>query len=196
MFAGSRLRIAEWSLILVTAASLVACHKQAPQKPKPVEVKKSPAEIIQLAESEKKSLEELRPQLSALNAKFVTLHGQFDALPADLPDFGEVRGKFYGADEGLGRMNAKIPWLIGRIDSAVKSGDGAELDDISKSIARSFDEIPEVNQIAMELFHQAMQFTRLAEELRASTKASCEPDKAGATSATGAASALKKKAAH
>jgi hypothetical protein len=136
--------------------------------------KKSPAEINQLAEAARQSLEALKPPLNALGDKFTALHQQFDALPPDLPDFDETRAKFNGTDEGLGRMNAKLPWLSGRIDAAVKSGDGAELEEISKSIAQSQQEIPQVEQIAMELFHEVLPFTRLAAKLEAQKKSSCE----------------------
>src|SRR3954468_17280182 len=108
----SRLRILQGSMILAASGSFVACHKSAPEKPKPVLVKKSPAELKQLADSARESLEGLKPPLAAMNAKFTALHQQFDPLPPDLPNFGSTRGKFYSADEGLGRMNAKIPWLL------------------------------------------------------------------------------------
>lgn len=192
----SRLRVLQGLMILATSGWLVACHKEAPPKPKPVVVKKSPAELKQLADSANQSLEELKPLLAALSAKFTALHQQFDPLPPDLPDFSETRGKFNSADEGVGRMNAKIPWLSAQLDAAVKAGDGAELEEISKSIARTRGEIPQVEQIYTELFHQVLPFTRIAAELEARKKAQCEADNTGATTAAAAAAMSKKSSAH
>jgi hypothetical protein len=184
----SRLRILQGLMILATASSLVACRKEAPQKPKPVVIKKSPAELKQLTESVNQSLEGLKPVLAALSLKFKTLHEQFDPLPPDLPDFGMTRSKFYSADEGVGRMSAKIQWLQGQLDTAVKAGDGAELEELSKSIANTYAEVPQVEQIYMELVHEVLPFTRIAAELEARRKASCESDNNGATTAAAAMS--------
>jgi hypothetical protein len=161
-------------MVLATSGSLVACRKDAPQKPKTVVVKKSPAELKQLADSARQSLEGLKPLLAGLSSKFAALHEKFDPLPPDLPDFGATRGKFNSADEGLGRMNAKIPWLSGQLDAAVKAGDGAELEEISKSIANTYSELPQVEQIFTELLHEVMPFTRLADRIEANRKAACE----------------------
>lgn len=178
VFAASRLRISQGLMILVAGSSLVACHKDPPPaKPKPavVVVKKSPAEIKQLADAATESLEGLKPLLAALNTKFTSLHQQYDTLPTDLPEFGETRAKFYAADEGVGRMNAKIPWLSGRIDDAVKAGDGAELEEVSKSIAATYTEdVPQANRAALELLHAVAPFTHMAETYDANKKAMCD----------------------
>ncbi len=192
----SRLRILQGLMILSTSGSLVACHKDPPPKPKPVVVKKSPAELKQLADSATQSLEGLKPLLAGLNDKFASLHQQFDPLPADLPDFGLVRGKFYSADEGLGRMNTKIPWLAGQLQAAVKAGHGAELEEISKSISNTYNDVPQVEQVITELIHEVPPFTRLAAELEARRKAMCEADNTGATTAAAAAALSKKASAH
>jgi len=188
----SRLRILHGLMILATSGSLGACHKAAAEKPKPVLVKKSPAELEQLADSARQSLEGLKPVLASLSAKFKVLHEKFDPLPADLPDFGLLRGKFNSADEGLGRMNAKIPWLAGQLEAAVKAGDGAELEEISKSIANTYNELPQVEQLFTELLHEVMPFTRIAAELEARRQAMCESDNNGATTAAAAAAVSKK----
>lgn len=188
-----RLRILQGLMISIAVGSLVACHKKTPEKPKPdvTVVKKSPAELKQLADTATQSLEGLKPQLAGLNARFVALHEKFDPLPSDLPDFGETRGKFNAVDEGLGRMNAKVPWLTGQIDAAVKAGDGAELEELNKSIANSYSEVQEVDKLATELLHEVMPFTRIAAEVEARRKAQCESDNKGA--ATAAAAAMSKK---
>lgn len=192
MLPASRLRLLQGLLILATAGSVVACHKNAPpEKPKPVLVKKSAAEIKQLTDSARQSLEGLKAPLAALNQRFADLRPKFDQLPSDLPDVDQTRAKFYSSDEGLGRMNAKLPWLSGRIDAALKSADGAELEEISRSIARTYDEIPQVDRIALELFHEVLPFQRMAAEMEARKQAMCEAEKAGL-----AATVAKKISAH
>ncbi|HET7540004.1 MAG TPA: hypothetical protein VFK05_09030 [Polyangiaceae bacterium] len=179
MFFASRLRISQGLLILGAAGSLLACHKKAPEKPKTVVIKKSPAELKKLADSANEGLEGLKPLLATQTEKFRALHTQFDGLPRDMPDFEPIREKFASADEGLGRMNAKIPWLKGRLDEAVKAGDGAELEEIQQSILSSYKEVPEVNQIAMELMHEVTPFTRMAEQFEAGKRSLCDSDKVG-----------------
>jgi len=182
----SRLRIAQGLMILVAASSFMACSKKEPPPPKaePVVVKKSPEELKKLADAANQSLEELKPQLASLNEKFDALHKQFDPLPTDLPEFGETRSKFYAADEGLGRMNAKLAWASGQLESATKSGDGAKLEEVTTALAGTYADVKEANQVAMELLHQVMPFTRMAENYRANTKGMCETT--GAASAPGA----------
>jgi len=184
VFAASRLRILQGLMILAIGGSLVACHKDAPQKPKPLVVKKSPAELKQLADSSNEALEGLKPVLGALNDKFKALHQQFDPLPPDLPDFEATRGKFNSADEGLGRMNAKIPWITAKLAAAVKAEDGAALEEIAKSIASTYEDVPQVNQVAMELLHEVVPFTKMAEQYEASKKAICDSDKMGPEAVT------------
>jgi hypothetical protein len=176
-------RISQGLMIVVTATSAIACHKDAPkndaEKPKPAVVKRSPEEIKQLAESATQSLEGLKPQLANLGEKYKALHVMFDPLPPDMPDFSPIRDKFNGADEGVGRMNAKVAWLTDRIDAAVKAGDGAELEEIKQSITNTYNDVPEASKVALELIHEVMPFTRLAEEYEANKRAMCASDKTG-----------------
>ena len=188
----SRLSIRQASLFLLAVGSLTACRKDPPaEKPKPVVVKKSPAEMKQLADSATQQLEGLKPLLAGLNAKFDDLHKQIDPLPSDLPEFGETRSKFYAADEGLGRMNTKVSLLPGQLDAAVKAGDGAELEEVTKAIARTYEDVPQVDRVAMELFHEAPKYQRAAEQVDADKKAACETNK-GDTMALTAAEVGKK----
>jgi len=178
LFAASRLRICQGLLIASAAgALLMACHKEAPQKPKPAPaavIKKTPEELEKLGASAREALEGLKPSLGALNEKYKALHAEFDPLPPDLPDFEATRGKFNSADEGLGRMNAKIPWLSAQLDSAIKAGNAAELTEISKSIESSYADIPQANQVAMELLHEVRPFIKMAERREMNQNASCD----------------------
>lgn len=183
MLLASRLRIVQGLMVIAAAASLVACHKDAPkkdaEKPKPVVVKKSPEEIKRLADAATQSLEGLKPQLANVTEKYKSLHVLFDPLPPDMPDFAPTREKFNGADEGVGRMNAKVGWLTGRIDAAVKAGDGAELEEISQSITNTYNDVPEASKIYLELVHEVMPFQRMAEQYWANKRGMCDVDKSG-----------------
>jgi len=162
------------SLLPLAAGSLAACHKDAPAKANQVVIKTNPEELARKAEAAKQSLEGLKPQLSALNATLAELHREFDPLPPGLPGFGETRGKFYTTAEGLGTMNASLSWLSGRIDSAVKSGNGAELDAISKDITQKYDEVRHVDRITLELREEVRPFKTKVEDSLVSGKSSCE----------------------
>lgn len=161
-------------LLLLAAGSLAACHKDAPAKAKQAARKTNPAELKRTADAAKQSLEGLKPLLGALNATLVELHRQYDPLPPGLPGFGETRGKFYATAEGLGMMNASLPWLASRIDSAVKSGDGAELDAIAKDITQKYDEVRHVDRITLELREEVRPFKDKVEDSLANGKSSCE----------------------
>jgi septal ring factor EnvC (AmiA/AmiB activator) len=175
MFAGSRFRM--FSLVtLLAAGSLVACNRN-----KAKAEGTSSAEIQRKAEAARKSLDGLKAPLGALDKKFADLRQQFDKLPPDLPGYGDTRGKFYGASISEGTMSSSLAWFAGRIDSAVKSQNGAELDAVSKEIARMHEGIGRADRVASELSVEVQPFTkkweelkREGEELRAAGKNSCE----------------------
>jgi hypothetical protein len=159
---------------LVGTTSFAGCHKKTPEKVvKPV-VKRSPEEIKRGADAARQSVEGLKAPMNDLAARFTALHKQYDPLPPALPGFFETRQKFYGAAEGLGMLTAKIPWFSGRIDAAVKAQDGAELDQISKEVAHTYDEIKVVDRISMELLHEILPFTKKAVDAQANGKNKCE----------------------
>ena len=172
--ASGRSRVTSLLLALLTAGSLLACRK-APRVNRAQVV--SPAELQRTAAAAEQSLEGLRPLVGSLNTKFAELHQKYDKLPPALPGFSEARGKFYATAEGLGTMNAKLVWLSGRIDAAVKAGDGAELKEASRDIARTYDEVRQVERIALELDQEMPPFLQKAEERQANGQSSCERDK-------------------
>lgn len=175
MLAGFRVRMVPVSMILLAFSSLSACRRESAEKTGQTEVKvRTDAEIQRIAQAAKQSIDGLKAPLSGLQTKIAALHQQFDPLPPDLPGFGETRGKFYSTSIGLGTMSTKIPWLLGRIDSAVKSKDAAELEAIEKDIARMQEEIRQVEKITLELLHQVLPFKKMAEELDAREKSACE----------------------
>jgi hypothetical protein len=171
----SGLKVALLSLALLGSGSLLACHKDKPEKLPPVAV--DPAELKRSAEASQQSLEELEPLLGALRRKVAALHEQFDPLPPGLPEFGDTRGRFYAAADGVGRLGSKLPWLAERIEAARKSGNSAELVAVSTSIAHTYDEVARANRLLDELEQQVQPFKKALEEkveLQALGKSTCE----------------------
>jgi hypothetical protein len=167
-----RLQIAQF-LLLLTVGALGACRKEPPQKAKVVVIKNA-AELGRDAKAAQQALAGLKPLVEALNAKIVVLRRQFDPLPPGLPGFGETRARFYATAEGVGRMNAKLPWLSGRIDVALNAGDGADLGEIAKDIALSYKEVQKVEQLVAELDRDVAPFKHVVEDALVTGKSSCE----------------------
>lgn len=161
--------------LLAATAALPACRKKSPATNKPPAAQvASPAELAHDAEVAKQSLQGLKPLVSALNQQFEELHQKYDTLPPALPGFGETRGKFYATAEGLGTMNAKLVWLSGRIDSALKAGDRAALAETSQDIAHTYDEVRQVDRITAELVREMPPFLQQAERSQTDGLSSCE----------------------
>lgn len=161
--------------LLAASAALPACRKKPPSANKPPAAQVvSPAELARKAEAARQSLEGLKPMVSALNKQFEELHQKYDTLPPALPGFGETRGKFYATAEGLGTMNAKLVWLSGRIDSALKTGDPAALAETSQDIAHTYDEMRQVDRVTAELVREMPPFLQQAEQAQADGRSSCE----------------------
>lgn len=172
MFCNSRWRLTPLWLLLLTALVLAGCRKHTPSKPsKPAAT--NPAELQLGAARARQALEGLKPQLSTLNTTLKELHQLYDPLPPGLPGFGETRGKFYATAEGVGMMNASVPWLASRIDAAVASGNGAELAAITNDISQKVAEIHEVDRITLELRHEVLPFKNKVEDFLVG-KSSCE----------------------
>ncbi len=179
---GTRSRLALVLLLLAFgAASVGGCRKN-----KPPEKGSEPAqdEVASNGDAIKERIEGLRPGITALNAKFAALHKQFDPLPPNLPGFGDVRAKFYGTDEGLGRMGVKIAWLTGRLDAALESGNREELEQVAKDVNQTYDEIKEIDKIALELVHEVAPFERMMKEYQAARAAVASAASTSAPSAS------------
>lgn len=161
-----------WRL-LIPLLLFSACHQDRANRANKAQLK-NPTEIKREVASARQALADLKPPLDALNAKMVALHRQFDPLSPGLIGFGDVRAKFYATAEGLGRMSAKESWLAGRIDAAANTGDRAELADISKNIAHTYDEMRTVDRLMSESQQEVQPFTKMKDELQALGKSSCE----------------------
>lgn len=136
---------------------LAGCHKGRTNAENANKVDAGPNEPSMM-----QSLDGLKRQLSAMNARFTALHKQFDGLSPNLPGFGEVRARFYATDEGMGIMGPRITRLSNGLDSALKSGNREELQKVSADIAATYDQMGEIDRIATELMHQVSPFERMA----------------------------------
>lgn len=161
-------------LLVLSVGSLTSCRKSSPENSSEASRASSSAELEQRAAAARKSLEGLEEPLAEVNGKYAALREQFDALPPDLPEFGDTRGQFYAASVALGTMGSKLPWLSDRIDAAVKVGDAAALQEISNEILRTHDQIRQADGIALQMLHKVLPFKQLAEELATSRGVSCE----------------------
>lgn len=160
------------ALLLLASASPLACRGESTSKARKA-VATNPAELERSAAGARRALNELKPRLGALNAALAELHRQYDPLPPGLPGFGETRAKFYATAEGIGMMNASMPWLASRIDSAMKSGDGAELTAIARDISQKQDEMRQAERINLELAHEVLPFEHQVEDFVLG-KSTCE----------------------
>lgn len=141
--------------LLASVSVVCGCQKQKSEKASESQAALDPNSVRQ-------SLRGLEPQLNALDTKFADLRKQVEAMPSDVPGFGPVRAKFYATEEGRGIMGAKFMWLSERLDSAQKSRKREELEKVSKDVAKTYDEVRQIDQIALELVHQLSRLQRVA----------------------------------
>jgi hypothetical protein len=137
-------------LCLAGSGSVAGCRKGGGDK----------ASQAPTAEAVKESLAQLRVRLDDVKKRFMALRAQVDAIPADLPGFEDVRIRFYAAEEGRGVSYGKAVWLQERLDAAVSSKNRGELDQISKDITATYDDIRRIDEIHVKLLHQVMAFER------------------------------------
>jgi hypothetical protein len=147
--------------LLVAGGSMAGCRKSG--------VDKAQADAV------KQSLDGLKKQFAELQTKFMALRKQVDAIPPDLPGFQEFRAKFYAAEEGRGVTDGKTMWLSSRLDEAVSVGNRAELEQISKDITQTYDDIRRIDELHVKMMHQAMAFERMARQEGAAAAAPPSP---------------------
>jgi hypothetical protein len=187
----SRLQVVLAGVVLLASAGSVACRKDKAPEAAPEQSATAQPEAI------RQSIRELEPGIKALEGKFAGLRQQFNPLSPSLPGIGDVRAKFYGSDEVVGRMGVKLNWLSGRLDEAVKAGKADEIAEIAKQVNDTHAEIRELDRIALELIHEVAPFQRLMrdfEAARAEVLAAASASSAPSTSPTGASNAAPKPA--
>jgi hypothetical protein len=136
---------------LVTATGApVGCHKSKKSAPG--------------GEAVKQSLDRLKSQLAELKTRFMDLRTRVEEVPPNLPGFGEARARFYAAEEARGITDGKAAWLSGRLDAAIASGNGEELQQISTEIASSNQDIHKIEELHVKLLHEIMSFQRMARD--------------------------------
>jgi hypothetical protein len=144
--------LAVFAALLAAAGPLAACRRNVADKASQDEAKES--------------LEKLKGQVAELKAKFSALRKQYDAVPLDVPGFSEARGKFYAIEEGRGITDLKVTLLSNRLDAALASGKRDELQQVSKDITQTFDEVHQIDELHVKLLHQVMAFERMARQMK------------------------------
>jgi hypothetical protein len=152
---GSRLMIALALGLASAGSSLVGCHKLAADKteqgaPNP--------------DSVKQSFATLKKQSNDLQQNFSNLSKDVAAIPADMPVFPQLRSHFYEVEEARGVTDAKVTILSGRLDSALHSGKPEELQQVSKDIDKTSNDIQKLSALYMKLLHEVMAFQRVADD--------------------------------
>lgn len=162
-FVGARLRTALLLIGVLTAAGApTGCHKSKKSAPD--------------GEAVKQSLDKLKGQLAELKTRFMDLRTRVESIPPNLPGFGDARARFYAAEEGRGTTDGKAAWLSGRLDAALASGNGEELQQISNDIAGTYQDIRKIDELYMKQLHEIMSFQRMArQEEQAEKEAAAAP---------------------
>src|SRR5262245_38089894 len=102
-----------------------------------------------------------KTELAAQRKRVVALREQCAAVTPEIEAFGEVRSRFYATEEGRGTTDAKAAWLSGRLDAALSAGNGPELEQISKDVAGTYEDIRKIDDLYVKLLHQVMAFQRM-----------------------------------
>jgi hypothetical protein len=174
LLGGSRARLVAAFLVGLVAGggSLAGCHRTAADKagaaaPSPDAVKQSFAV--------------LKKQFSDLQQSFSNLRKDVEEIPPSLAGFPQLRAHFYAVDEVRGVVSAKVGILSGRLESALRSGKGEELQQVSSDIDKASNDCRQIGALYLKLLHEVMAFQRVADQRKEALAASSgEPPSAKA----------------
>jgi len=114
---------------------------------------------------------QLQPKLAEVKAALGGLRKDVEDLATTVPGGAELRARYFGADEVLGVLDAKMKWLSGRIESAehdLKHGlKKAEVVSLKDAIARTGDDLWQVSNVTTELTHERARLQRVGALLKA-----------------------------
>ncbi len=157
---GSRLRrhrglVVTLSLGLVAGGgSLVGCHRTSAD---------NTAQAGPNPELVKQSFATLKKQFSDLQQSFSNLSKDLEAIPADIPGYRQLRTHFYAVEEVRGVTDAKVNIISGHLESALRSGHNAELQQVSNEIDKASSDCRQIGQLYIKLLHEVMAFQRAAD---------------------------------
>jgi hypothetical protein len=138
--------------LLIGAGVPAGCHKKA-------------SDHAQLdGQAAKQSLANLRSQFGELRKRFGDLGRRAASMSPDVPGFPEARARFYAAEEARGVAEARLDWLSSRLDAALSAGKRDELQEVSKEIAASSDDVRRIDEFHTKMLHEMMAFQRVARE--------------------------------
>jgi hypothetical protein len=154
---GSRLRIG-FRLMLALSLGPVGCHRTTGNKTE---------QAASNAEQVKQSYADLKKQFADMQQSFSDLAKDLEAIPADLPGYARLRTNFYQAEEARGVTDAKVTMLSSRLESALKSGNPAELQQVSNDIAGASNDGRKIGEVYLKLLHEVLAFQRVADQSKA-----------------------------
>jgi outer membrane protein OmpA-like peptidoglycan-associated protein len=108
----------------------------------------------------------LQPKLAELKAALGGLHMDVEDLAAAVPGGAELRAKYFGADEVVGVLDAKMKWLAGKIETAKHDLQRAEVVSLRDAISKTGDDLWQTRNIMVELAHEKARLQRVAALLK------------------------------
>ena len=124
-------------------------------------------ETEQLLTEAAQSYDRLQPRLTELKAALGEMHKDVEDIAAKVPGGAEWRAKYFNADEVVGVLDAKMKWLSGRFESAKHDLKRVEVDGLRDAIAKTEDDMRQVNNVTVELTHEKARLQRVGALLKA-----------------------------
>jgi hypothetical protein len=176
MWVPNRLRMVALLFGLVAGGgSLSGCHRRAAEKAA------QPGQPAPDTEALKRSFAGVQKNFSDLQQRSSDLAKQVEAIPPEIPNYPQLRAKFYAFEEARGVTDAKVTLLSGRLDAALKSGKVEELQQVSSEVDRAGEDARQIDQMYLKLLHEVMAFERVADKRKEAAEASsAAPDNAKA----------------
>jgi DNA repair exonuclease SbcCD ATPase subunit len=161
-FFGAGSRIVGLGLALLAAAPTAGCHRNGGGA--------SEADTAAV----KKSFDDLKGRLKALEAQFGDLRKKIETIPTDVPHYQETRETFFATEEGRGVVDAKMNLLSTRLDAAMASKKPEELQELSKEIATTGTSVGQLEQMYVTVLHQVMTLQRSVEKQQQAKEAAAK----------------------
>jgi hypothetical protein len=157
--------MAAFLLGLTTVGAPLGCHRTAADKTSQSQPAPNPDAV-------KQALVGLKKQSSDLRQSFSNLTKDLESIPATLAGYPQLRAHFYAVEEARGVTAAKVAMLSDRLESALRSGKGDELRQVSNDIDKTASDCRQIGALYIKLFHEVMAFQRVADQRKQAVAAS------------------------
>jgi outer membrane protein OmpA-like peptidoglycan-associated protein len=116
------------------------------------------------------SLQRLKADAQKLQGDTAAIRKRLERLEAsgdDLPGLAAFRANLFSTEEVLGGVGATSEWLSGEMSAAFASGDSAQIEKLTATIASSADEMKKFEKSVVGLSHDLIPFERSVAQFRA-----------------------------